>query len=317
VHVLKRGDINRPGDLASPGAVEAVSPLRGRFKLLNANREGDRRAALAGWLTDAKNPLTWRSIVNRVWLHHFGRGLVETPNDFGRMGGRPSHPQLLDWLAVEFRDSGQSLKKLHRLIVTSATYKQSVRHDERAAKLDADNRLLWRANRRRLDAESFRDAVRSVSGRLDLTTGGPSVRQFKLSKGNFQTPKIDYTAFDWDAPGADRRSVYRFVYRTLPDPFMAALDFPDASQLAPVRGFSASATQALALYNNAFVLRHSEHFAARIAKDAHPVRRAFRLALLREPTTEEAERFAAYAQKHGLAAMCRVLFNSNEFLFVE
>jgi hypothetical protein len=317
VHVLKRGDINRPGDLASPGAVEAVSPLRGRFKLLKPNREGDRRAALADWLTDAKNPLTWRSIVNRVWLHHFGRGLVETPNDFGRMGGQPSHPQLLDWLAVEFRDNGQSLKKLHRLIVTSAAYKQSVRHDERAAKLDADNRLLWRANRRRLDAESFRDAVLSVSGRLDLTMGGPSVRQFKLSKGNFQTPRIDYTAFDWDAPGADRRSVYRFVYRTLPDPFMAALDFPDASQLAPVRGFSASATQALALYNNAFVLRHSEHFAARIVKDAHPLHQAFRLALLREPTTEEAERFAAYARKHGLAAMCRVLLNSNEFLFVE
>jgi mono/diheme cytochrome c family protein len=321
VHVLKRGDINKPGPLAAPGALTAVAELPGRFALPNPDDEAARRAALADWLADPRNPLTWRSIANRVWQHHFGRGIVDTPNDLGRMGGAPSHPELLDWLACELRDNGQSLKKLHKLIVTSAAYRQAVRPDDRSAKLDADNRLLWRQNRRRLDAESVRDAVLSVSGRLDLTMGGPSVRQFKLSKGNFTTPNVDYAAFDWDSPGAGRRSVYRFIFRTLPDPFLDALDFPDASQLSPTRPFSASALQALALYNNEFVLRHAEHFAARLGKlAADPpgqVREAFRLALLREPTAGELERFAAYTRKHGTAAMCRVLFNSNEFLFVD
>ncbi len=321
VHVLKRGDVNSPGAVAVPGALAVVSALPGRFALADPDREGDRRAALADWIADPRNPLTWRCIANRVWHLHFGTGIVDTPNDLGRMGGTPSHPELLDWLACELRDNGQSLKKLHRLIIMSATYRQAVRPDDRAATVDADNRLLWRAKRRRLDAESYRDAVLSLSGRLDLTTGGPSVQQFKLSKGNFQTPKVDYTAFDWDAPGAGRRSVYRFVYRTLPDPFMDALDFPDASQLAPARGFSASPLQALALFNIGFVLRHSEHFADRLGKLAADVpgqvRQAFRLALQREPTAEEIEQFAAYARRYGLAAMCRVLLNSNEFLFVD
>jgi hypothetical protein len=321
VHVLKRGDINRPGVLAYPGALTAVAELPGRFALPDPNDEAARRAALADWLADPKNPLTWRSIANRVWQHHFGRGIVDTPNDLGHMGGAPSHPELLDWLACELRDNGQSLKKLHRLIVTSAAYSQSVRQDDRSANLDADNRLLWRQNSQRLDAESVRDAVLSVSGRLDLKMGGPSVQQFKLGKGNFTTPNVDYAAFDWDSPGANRRSVYRFVFRTLPDPFLDALDFPDASQLSPTRPFSASALQALALYNNEFVLRNAEHFAARLGKlaDDTPgqVRHAFRLALLREPTADELQRFAAYARKHGTAAMCRVLLNSNEFLFVD
>jgi hypothetical protein len=321
VHVLKRGDVNRPGSLAVPGALSAIVALPGRFKLADPDNEASRRAALADWLADPRNPLTWRTIVNRVWHYHFGRGIVDTPNDLGRMGGPPSHPELLDWLAVEFRDGGQSLKKLHRLIVTSAAYRQAVRNDEAAAKKDADNRLLWRANRQRLDAESVRDAVLSVSGRLDLTTGGPSVQQFKLDKGNFTTPKVDYAAFDWDSSGAGRRSIYRFVYRTLPDPFLEALDFPDASQLAPIRPFSASALQALALYNNEFILRHAEHFADRLGRlstdSRGQVTAAFRLALLREPTADELDRFAAYARKHGMPALCRVLFNSNEFLFVD
>ena len=159
VHVLKRGEITKPGEVAVPGAVAAVPGLSGRFQLSDPSDEGQRRAALADWLTRPDNPLTWRVIANRAWHYHFGKGIVDTPNDFGKMGGAPSHPELLDWLAVEFRDGGGSLKKLHRLLVTSSTYRQAVRHDPAAAAKDATNRLLWRMNRTRLDAESLRDSV--------------------------------------------------------------------------------------------------------------------------------------------------------------
>lgn len=319
VHVLKRGDINRPGAEAHPGALGAVAGLAARFE---SKTEAQRRAALADWLADPQNPLTWRSAVNRVWHHHFGRGLVDTLNDFGRMGSQPTHPELLDWLAADFREHGGSLKYLHRLIVTSATYRRadSLREDTTAMAADPDNHLLWHGYRRRLDAESFRDSVLAVSGRLDLTMGGPAVQQFKLGKPIQLTPTVDYGPFDWDSPGAARRSIYRFVYRGLQDPFMDALDFPDAAQLAPTRPFSASPLQALALMNDDFVLHHALHFAARLEKasQARPlqIRLAFRLAFQREPTESETSEFGAYADQHGLPAMCRILLNSNEFMFV-
>jgi hypothetical protein len=320
VHVLKRGDINRPGAEAVPGGLSCVPGLEHRFRLPDTNNEGARRAALARWLSDPKNVLTWRSIVNRVWHYHFGRGLVDTPSDFGRMGARPTHPELLDWLATTFRDSGGSLKQLHRLIVTSAVYRQSSRHEPGFAAIDGDNRCLWRMNRTRLDAESVRDAVLLASGKLDRTMGGPSVQQFLMSPGVHVTPKVDYDSFDVDRSEGHRRSVYRFVFRTLPDPFMDALDCPDSSQLTPVRATSVSALQALAMLNDKFMVRMSEHLAERAAKagpdTAAQVRAVYRLALGREPTARESQLLAGYAQKHGLANACRVVLNSNEFLFV-
>ena len=149
--------------------------------------------------------------MNRVWQYHFGIGLVETPNDFGRMGSLPSHPELLDWLAVEFREQGQSFKKLHKLIVTSSVYRQSSADDAANAKIDGSNRYLWRQNLRRLDAEAIHDAVLAVSGQLDLAMGGPSVRQFFFKDDH--SPIYDYARFDVDDPGARRRSVYRFIVR--------------------------------------------------------------------------------------------------------
>src|SRR5581483_1852164 len=205
--------------------------------------EGARRAALAAWITDIRNPLTWRSIVNRVWEYHFGAGIVDTPNDFGRMGSKPSHPELLDWLAVWFRDQGGSLKKLHRLIVTSAAYRQSSQSQPAFAKIDAENRYLWRMNSRRLEAEAVRDAVLMVSGKLDLATGGPSVQQFYFKDDH--SPVYDYTRFDVDSPASFRRSVYRFIVRSVPDPFMDSLDCPDASLLTAKRNVTLTALQAL------------------------------------------------------------------------
>ncbi|MEE2948407.1 MAG: DUF1549 and DUF1553 domain-containing protein, partial [Verrucomicrobiota bacterium] len=183
VHVLHRGSVHSPGNLAQPGALSCVGGLDERFTISRPDAEEERRAALANWLADERNVLLWRSIVNRVWHYHFGRGIVGTPNDFGQMGDRPSHPELLDWLAYEFRARGGSLKWLHRTIMTSSVYRQQSAYNQEFAKLDADNRWLWRMNRKRLDAESYRDAVLQLAGNMNWKMGGPSDRQFNMSKG--------------------------------------------------------------------------------------------------------------------------------------
>ena len=321
VHELRRGEILKPGALARPGALEFVRGLPARFELPNPNDEGARRAALAAWLSSPENPLTWRSIVNRVWHYHFGRGIVATPNDFGHMGAAPSHPELLDWLASEFIAHGASLKWLHKTIVTSAVYRQSSAHDPARAALDAENVFLWRMNRSRLDAECVHDAVLQISGSLDLSMGGPSVQNFVLSPGLHVTPVVDYLKYDWNAPGAGRRSVYRFTFRTLPDPFMDALDCADASQLTEVRNVSVSPLQALALLNDAFMLRHSERFAKRVLNSSGSMREqiveAYKVALLRPPSEREMPELESYAKKYGMENLCRMILNCSEFMFVD
>jgi hypothetical protein len=318
--VLKRGDIHNPGALAMPGSLACIKELPGRFALERPRDEGTRRAALAKWLSDSRNPLTYRSIVNRLWQHHFGRGIVETPNDFGRMGAPPSHPELLDWLASRFLAERGSLKRLDRLIVTSAVYRQSTRHERRGWEVDADNRLLWRMNRRRLDAESVHDAMLQASDELDRTIGGPSVRQFGLRPGPHVTPVVDYAAYDWSQPCAGRRSVYRFLFRTLPDPMMDSLDGADASQLTAARNESITPLQALALLNNPFVVRQSECLSRRLQRDASgtegQIVQTFEVLFGREPTADELADLGRYARMHGLVNLCRLLFNANEFLYV-
>ena len=313
---LNRGDITQPREAAEPGALSCLTALPARFA--NTPDEGARRAALAHWLTAPENALTWRSIVNRVWHLHFGRGLVATPNDFGHMGAMPSHPELLDWLAVWFRDEAHgSLKALHRLIVTSATYRQSAAKQGDA---DADNIFLAHMNRTRLDAESIRDTVLAISGQLDLRAGGPSDRQFDLQPGIHVTPRVDYAKFDVNSPAGRRRSVYRFLFRTLPDPFMDALDCPAGDQLAPARNASVTVQQALALWNSAFLTRHAELFAERVQRCAPDldgqIKTTCALALGRAPTPAEQTEFTDYARQHGLANLCRVILNSNEFVFL-
>jgi hypothetical protein len=321
VRILKRGDVGSPEALATPGTLAFLDGLPSRFELPEASGEGARRAALARWLTDPRNALAWRSIANRVWQTHFGKGLVDTPNDFGKMGSSPTHPELLDFLAATLRDNGGSLKELHRLIVTSATYRQGWRDVAEYAAADADNRFLWRSNRQRLDAESIHDAVLQISGKLDLTMGGPSVRQFIMTQGVHATPDIDYASFDVDAPTNQRRSVYRFLFRTLPDPFMESLDCPDGSQSTPVRSGSITALQALAVWNDKFMVRQAEHIAARIATtkptQTEQVEELYRLILGRAPSAKEAKAVGAYVTRNGLANTCRIVLNSNEFIFVD
>jgi len=336
IAVLHRGDIKQPLATIGPGALAAVGTLPAEFALTNAQGEAARRAALARWITAPENMLTWRSIVNRVWHWHFGRGLVETPNDFGRMGSPPTHPELLDWLAVEFRESGGSLKQLHKLILTSATYRQTsvaadvrrrafdalpVRLPTSAATIDSDNRFLWRMNRPRLDAEAVRDALLAASGKLDLTMGGPSAMQFKFEDPNVNvSPRVDYAAFDPDSPASYRRSVYRFLFRNLNDPLLEALDAVDPSLSTPKRNSTITPLQALSLWNNRFVLRQCEHLATRVEQEASgleaQVIRAFRLLCARTPSREEMALLTEHARRHGLAHACRVVVNLNDFLFV-
>lgn len=326
VHLLHRGDIRHPRAEATPGALTAIAALPARFELPPGHHESTRRAALATWLTDPQNPLLWRSMANRIWHHHFGRGLSSTLNDFGHLGETPSHPELLDWLATELRDGNQSLKHLHRLLVTSATYRQTshvAASSEAKAALtsDADNRLLWRMTRTRIDAECAHDALLVAAGRLDERMGGPSDRQFSVRPGVHVTPVVNYKEFDLDSPAGRRRSVYRFLFRTLPDPFMDALDCPSGDAITPARTNSVTVQQALALWNDAFVLRQCEHLAARVQVEQPTVEaqvaRAMRLTLGRPPSPGEAKDLTAYAEKHGLANLCRLLVNSNEFLFVD
>ncbi len=318
IYVLKRGSEKSPVREVGPGTVACLPELPSRFPLAD-RPEGERRAALANWITDKRNPLTWRSIVNRIWHYHFGQGLVDTPNDFGRMGGLPSHPELLDWLAVEFRDGRQSIKQLHRLIVTSSTYRQVSRHNADYARIDAGNRLLWRMNRRRLDAESIRDAVLAVSGTLDLKMYGPGFRTFGFLDDH--SPHYKYEEYNPDDPAGHRRSIYRFLVRSAPDPFMETLDCPDPSLRVEKRNESLTALQALALLNDKFMLRMAEHLAARVKKRGgelpDQVAAAYRLALGREPTAEEERLLIEYARKHGLANTCRLILNTNEFSFVD
>lgn len=331
IYLLARGDIGKPGELIGPGTTACVPNLPASLIITDSDDESLRRAALARWLIDEHNVLVWRSIVNRVWHYHFGRGLCDTPNDFGKMGGVPSHPEMLDWLAMWFRDDAKgSLKALHRLIVTSATYQQSslAKDQHLAVSLDSDNRLLWRMNRSRLTGEMVRDAVVQMSGKLDLKMGGPSVVQFKhkdvaatFMPADGSPAFLDYEHFDPDAPENYRRAVYRFVFRTVPDPLLDALDCPDGGAATPVRNASATALQALVFLNNTFLIRQCEHIAARIeqavTRPDELVAAAFRLMLQRAPDEREAAAFTAYIQQHGLANACHVLLNSNEFLYID
>ncbi|MEZ6047099.1 MAG: DUF1553 domain-containing protein [Planctomycetaceae bacterium] len=172
VHVLHRGLVSDPRELASVGALRCLESLPGELVLDTPTNEGVRREALAEWLASKQNPLTWRSIANRVWLYHFGQALVDTPNDFGQMGSFPTHPELLDWLAITLQQQQGSLKALHRIILTSAVYQQSSLSLPQGVEVDAGNQLLWRMNRQRLDAESFRDSLLAISASLDSKMGG-------------------------------------------------------------------------------------------------------------------------------------------------
>ena len=323
--ILFRGDYLQPRE-----AVEAGFPTCMTGREEPAKLETDRyrqfptrgrRMTLAKWIASPDNPLTARVMVNRIWQHHFGHGIVRTPSDFGRNGERPSHPELLDWLAVRFVESGWDIKAVHKLMLLSSTYRQSA---DNPADPDPDNKLFSRFERRRLEAEAIRDSILTISGRLNPQMGGPSV---------FPPLPADLADFArygrtgglmWEPnereEDARRRSVYIFQRRSLPLPMMAAFDATAFSESCDRRSSTTTPLQALSMMNGDLAHEESAHLAARIPKEAGDeraaqVRRAFALVLNRPPRADELDTFASYGGD--LASLCRVLLNSNEFLYTE
>jgi hypothetical protein len=312
-YLLRRGDPLQKARAVEPSAVQGVSPA---FSVKPGAADAARRQSLADWIVSLENPLPDRVLVNRVCQWHFGQGFVRTPSDFGRNGDRPSHPELLDWLASEFRAGGRRLKPLHRLIVLSSTYRQASMANDRGRTGDAGNRLLWRYSPQRMEAEVIRDAMLQVSGALDQRLGGPGYNLWDYSGYVIVfTPKKTL-----DADGY-RRMVYQFKPRLQQDHTFGAFDCPDATQPAPRRTVSTTPLQALNLLNDPFVLDQSERFAERVRREAgnDPVaqaRRCFQLAFGREPSPPEARAAEDLVTGDGLASLCRALFNANEFVFV-
>jgi hypothetical protein len=332
IHLLNRGDPEQPKDEVVP----AVLSTLGTVKLAKTTAEQERRKALADWIASPQNPLTARVMVNRIWQGHFGTGLVETPSDFGINGAKPSHPELLDWLAQEFIRSGWSVKHMHRLIVLSATFRQSstaadgrrradlpkppVGENARllpsAATIDADVRLLWRFPSRRLEAETIRDSMLAVSGRLNTKMYGRGFDLFDKRGGlSGFTPVESFTG------DGLRRMIYAHKVRREREAVFGSFDCPDAGQSTARRRESTTPIQALNLFNSRFTLDESEALAARVKKEsgdgiAKQIRRAWQLALNRDPNADEIHDAEPAVRAHGLATLCRALFNSNEFLFL-
>lgn len=320
IRLLHRGDVTQPRQDVKPGTLPIFKAEPWHFNLPENHEESARRAALAKWLTREDHPLTWRVIVNRVWQWHFGEGIVASPNDFGELGQTPSHPELLDWLALRFRDQGGSFKKLHKLLVMSATYRQSSNGNESFAQADSGNRLLWRMNRRKLSAEEVRDSILTVSGKLNLDMGGPGYYLFALEK-TAHSPHYEYHKFNPEDAKSHRRSIYRFIVRSQPNPFMTTLDCADSSQSTPKRNETLTALQALSLLNNKFTLAMAQHFAKRLEKQSTDRTAEVRLGHLlvtgRLPAQEEEKLLIEYAKKHGMPNLCRTLFNLSEFTYLD
>lgn len=310
---LYRGDPMSPREIVAPDALTVL----GSLSLDVETREQQRRVALARWIADPDNPLTARVMVNRIWHYHFGRGIVATPSDFGRNGAPPSHAELLDWLAVEFLRSGWSLKHVHRLILLSSTYRQASAPREKAMRVDADARFLWRFPPRRLEAEAIRDNILAVSGALDPRMGGPGFSLFQPNDNYVRvyTPKEKFGHHEF------RRMIYMTKVRMETDDVFGAFDCPDAGQVQPMRSRSTTPIQALNLFNSSFTVQQCRLMAKRLKREAgteirQQIRLAFRLCYGREPDENEQQVAERLIAAHGLPALCRAMINTNEFLFI-
>jgi hypothetical protein len=315
--VLERGEVINRGDEVKPGFPSVLSDRKPAVISSVPNSTG-RRLALAKWVANKENPLTARVIANRLWQHHFGKGLVATPSDFGLRGERPTHPELLDWLANDFVEHGWSLKHLHRVLLLSSAYRQSSQVSGAALAKDRDNKLLSRMNRMRLEGEAVRDALLFVSGRLNEKAGGPGVVLPEGSTAAGGSRPVPITA---DPMEYNRRSIYLFARRNLRLPFLEAFDLPDSNLSCPKREKSTTAPQALSLLNAPEVLAAAKALSDRVTREAATeaarIELAYRLALGRAPTDKERQRAAAFLKDSPLSELCRALFNLNEFVYLE
>ena len=311
--VLERGSLSKPGEPATPGALSAIKAISPDLETPADADDATRRKALARWLTDRRNPLLARVMVNRVWYWHFGNGIVNTPSDFGYNGDRPSHPELLDWLAVEFMNHGWSLKWLQREIMTSQAWQQSSQHNEKAFALDASNRLVWHMPLKRMDAEMLRDSILASGGNLNPERGGPSyLLQKKATGGSYM-----HKALDNDGPEVWRRAVYRFVVRGGERIFLDSFDCPDPAVATPQRSVSNTPVQALTLLNNKFVLKQAGLLAAKLERaGGDTVAGAYERLYQRAPSAKERALANQFIAQHGLSLYLRALWNTNEFVYV-
>jgi hypothetical protein len=297
--------------------------------LSKGDKTSGRRTALANWIASAGNPLTSRVFVNRLWEHHFGRGIVATPNDFGKFGTGPTHPELLDWLASEFVAGGWRVKRMQRLIMLSSAYRMSSRATEAGLKADPANSLFWRFNLRRQTAEEVRDSILSVSGKLNLKAGGPSVFP-PIPKEVLAGQSVPGSGWATSSPEESaRRSVYVHVKRSLLVPILAVHDQADTDNSCPVRFTTTVPTQALGMLNGAFVNEQAAALADRLRREAPDdlagqVRRAIRLTTGRAPSEDEVARDVQFV--HGLSAKkvdeplkryCLLALNTNEFVYLD
>ena len=315
--LLEGGNPMKPGKIVVPGSLTALGTLVPAFALPPDAPESERRLALARWITHNGNALPPRVLANRLWHYHFGKGLVETPNDFGFNGARPTHPELLDWLARRVQNLGWRWKPFHKEIMLSRTYRQSSRHVASYAAMDQDVRYLWRFPPRRLEAEAIRDAILSMSGKLDLTMGGPGFRLYRYS---VDIAAIYHPLEEFDE-STFRRAIYHQNVRAVRPGLLGVFDCPDSAFSAPRRELSISPQQAMALLNGRFSVQQAEFMARRIAAEAGPhastqVDRAFLLAFGRPPEAQEREAGVELIEQEGLTALCRAMLNANEFIFV-
>ena len=320
-HVLVRGKATRPGPEVAPAMPAVLVGERPTFPEGGA-RSSQRRLTLARRLASPDNPLTARVIVNRVWQFHFGEGLVRTPSDFGTLGQRPTHPELLDWLAVWFVDNGWSFKKLHRLIMRSNTYRMAKLAREEYAAADPENRLLWHFPYKRLEAEAIRDSMLVASGRLNPKMAGPSmfpeVPEAAMA-GSSDPDKIWKMSEERER---SRRTVYTFIKRSLVVPMLEVLDLCDTARTSAQRMTTSVAPQALTLFNGDFVNAQARHFADRLRREAgddrvRQIELAYRLTLARPPTAAERTRMLGFLDRETLEQLARVIFNLNEFVYAD
>ena len=316
-HVFLGGNPQRRGEAVTPSSLAVLSSLPSAYSQEASADEGSRRVALAKWLTAADNPLTPRVLANRVWHYHFGTGLVDTPSDLGYMGGRPSHPELLDWLTTQLQRGGWKLKSLHRLIMQSRAYRQSSQWREAASREDADSRLLWRFPPRRLAAEEIRDTLLSVAGKLDTTMGGPGFKLYEYQQDNVAT----YVPLNEPGPETYRRAVYHHNARAARVDVLTDFDCPDPASAEPRRAITTTPLQALTLMNHRFSFDMVNALSERLQREAsdstNQVRRAFELAFSRSPHAVELDAATKLIAQYGLRAFCRSLCNSNELIHVQ
>ena len=332
-HVLIRGEYDHPGEPVEPGFLSAITghsdPAPLPLDRYKRHPTRGRRMTLAKWIASPDNPLTARAMVNRLWQHHFGRGIVETVSDFGKNGAPPTHPELLDWLATQLVQEKWSVKAMHRLILTSSTYRQaSTSLDERAPQADPDNHLLWRFPRSRLEGEVIRDSVLAVSRRLNVEGGGPPVYP-PLPEGLDEAQRVQ-NINTWETsngPEGRKRSIYVFQRRSLNLPLLETFDAAVPNASCDRRRHSVTALQPLSLYDGDFVNTEAKFFAERVRKETGPdtveqIQRAFLIAFGRAPNAGELEKVRAFvatvpSKDDALLGVCRVLLNSNEFVYVD